>query len=171
VPVEEVAGRDPLRPSGIRFGTLAHAVLAEVSLALSGEAALAACTALAAAHGRSLGATAEEITAAARAAAAALAHPLLRRAAKSADCRRETELFQRLPDGTLLEGVVDLAFAESAGAGSTGAAGSGVRWTVVDFKTDARPGLEPRYQIQLRLYAAAIEAATGRPASAILLAI
>ena len=163
VPVEVVAGRDPARPSGARFGTLVHAVLAEAALAAEGDARAAQCAQLAAAHGRSLGAAPEEVAAAARAAAAALAHPLLRRAAQSADCRRETDLFHRQEDGALLEGVVDLAFSEP-GEG-------GVHWTVVDFKTDARPELEAKYQHQLQLYAAAIAAATGRPASAVVLAV
>jgi ATP-dependent exoDNAse (exonuclease V) beta subunit len=65
----------------------------------------------------------------------------------------------RLEDGTLIEGVVDLAFREAAG------------WTVVDFKTDARPDSHPRYAEQLRLYCAAITAATGLPARAALLAV
>jgi len=39
-------------------------------------------------------------------------------------CRRETPVTLTLPDGTLIEGVVDLAFEE------------GGEWTVVDYKTD-----------------------------------
>jgi ATP-dependent exoDNAse (exonuclease V) beta subunit len=64
-----------------------------------------------------------------------------------------------MPDGTLLEGVVDLAFREASG------------WTVVDFKTDAHPQAQPQYSRQLLLYCAAIEAATGVPARAALLAV
>jgi ATP-dependent exoDNAse (exonuclease V) beta subunit len=84
----------------------------------------------------------------------------LQRAANSADCRREEALVHRLADGTILEGVVDLAFREEGG------------WTLVDFKTDDRPDSHPQYGAQLRIYAAAIEAATGeKVASAVLLAV
>ena len=61
-----------------------------------------------------------------------------------------------LPDGTLLEGVVDLAFREPRG------------WTVVDLKTD---GVQPQYLAQIRLYCDAIEAATGQKAEAALLSV
>jgi ATP-dependent helicase/nuclease subunit A len=164
VALEAVDGRAAGRPAGARFGTLVHAILAEVALGSGAEASRLSCERLAAVHARALGATPEEEKAAALAAAAALGHPLLLRAAKSADCRRETELFHRLPDGTLLEGVVDLAFAEIEAGGATA-------WTVVDFKTDAAPGAEPKYREQLSLYAAAIAAATGCAARAVILAV
>ena len=62
------------------------------------------------------------------------------------------------PDGAIVEGVVDAAFETDAG------------WVVVDFKTDADPGEAlDAYLGQVRLYARAIAAATGRPASGILL--
>jgi len=65
-----------------------------------------------------------------------------------------------LDDGTVLDGVVDLAFADE-GAGA---------WTVVDFKTDlGREVKRPSYEEQVRLYARAIAEATGRPARAMLL--
>ena len=69
-------------------------------------------------------------------------------------CRRETPVTLTLDDGTLVEGVVDLAFEED-----------GV-WTVVDYKTDreiATAG-EEQYRRQLALYASAIARATGAPA-------
>ena len=62
----------------------------------------------------------------------------------------------RWQDGTLVEGIVDLAF-EEAGA-----------WTVVDYKTDreiAAAG-EDRYRRQVALYASAIAQATGHPRAA-----
>ena len=164
VELYEVTGRDPSRPYGARFGTLVHAILAEVSLDAPAALAATQCAQLAAVHGRAIGATPAEVTAASRSAAAALAHPLLRRAATSSDCRRETEIFHRLPDGALLEGVVDLAFEEVAADGRA-------VWTVVDFKTDARPGEEPKYREQLRLYAGAIAAATGCEARAAILGV
>ena len=47
-----------------------------------------------------------------------------------------------------------------------------VRHLSVDFKTDDRPDSQPQYGAQLRLYAAAIEAATGeKVTSAVLLAV
>ncbi len=148
-------GRDGARPRGKRFGILVHAVLAEVDL----EAAPDAVTLVARAQARLVGASEEEVAAAVVAVRAALAHPLLRRAAAAQECRREEPLTHLLPDGTLLEGVVDLAFRDASG------------WTVVDFKTDAHPGAQPHYTRQLLLYCAAIEAATGVPARAALLAV
>jgi ATP-dependent helicase/nuclease subunit A len=64
-----------------------------------------------------------------------------------------------MPDGTLVEGVVDLAF-EDAGA-----------WTVVDYKTDRDllPLDEAQYRRQVALYASAIAQATGQPAAGVLL--
>jgi ATP-dependent helicase/nuclease subunit A len=147
--------RDLERPRGKRFGTLVHAVLSQVELGADPGAIDRACRA----QGRLVGAPPEEVSAAARAVGAALKHPLLRRAAAAAECRREEPVLHRLPDGTLLEGVVDLAFRDASG------------WTVVDFKTDARPDSHPRYAAQLRLYCAAITAATGLPAQAALLAV
>jgi ATP-dependent exoDNAse (exonuclease V) beta subunit len=155
IAVETVELRDFTRPRGRRFGTLVHAVLAEVDL----SAASPEVAKVARAQGRILGASGEEVTAAARAASAALAHPLLRRAASAEECRREEPLIHRLEDGTLLEGIVDLAYRDAAG------------WTVVDFKTDAEPDSHPRYAAQLRLYCAAITAVTGLPARPALLAV
>ena len=155
VAVEAVERRDPARPGGRRFGTLVHATLADVELRANRDA----IALLSAAQGRLVGATQAEVDAAARAVEAALRHPLLQAAAQSADCRREEPLLHVLPDGTLLEGIADLAFRDASG------------WTVVDFKTDARPGDHLRYELQLRLYCAAIEAATGAPARAVLLAV
>jgi len=147
--------RDFSRPRGRRFGSLVHAVLAETDLRAGPEAV----GGVARAQARLVGATPEEVDAAARAALAALAHPLLRRAAAAVDCRREEPVVHRLEDGTLLEGVVDLAFRE------------GGEWVIVDFKTDARPDSHPQYAAQLQLYCRAITAATGLPARAALLAV
>ena len=155
VAVESVASREAGRPGGKRFGTLVHAVLAEVEL----RADPAAIARTAAAQGRLVGASQAEVDAAAYAVEAALRHPLLQAAAQSEECRREEPIVHRLGDGTLLEGVVDLAFRDERG------------WVVVDFKTDARPGDHLHYAAQLRLYCAAIEAATGAHARAALLAV
>src|SRR5205823_6476982 len=101
VRVEVVEGREAARPTGKRFGTLVHALLAEADLAASPLA----LKLLAEARGRLLGASDHEVAAAAVAAGRALAHPLLARAARSTDCRREAPLWCRADDGTLVEGV------------------------------------------------------------------
>jgi ATP-dependent exoDNAse (exonuclease V) beta subunit len=112
-----------------------------------------------------VGATEAEIEAAVRTVVAALAHPIMRRAANLAvsDLRRETPIFLRREDGTLLEGVVDLAFREEA---------ADFQWTVVDFKTDREFDLyRAEYTAQVALYAQAIERATDSSVSGILLVI
>jgi ATP-dependent helicase/nuclease subunit A len=151
------------RPRGKRFGTLVHAVLAEVDL----DAGVEAVAKVAAAQGRLLGASIDEVRASAEAAEAALAHPLLQRAAASAkrgDCRRETPVLLPLPDGAVIEGVIDLAFREPSEAGA--------RWTVVDFKTDVElEGRRAKYESQVLLYARAIGEATGEPAVGALLSV
>jgi len=71
--------------------------------------------ALADVHSRILSAPEEETAAAARTVSDVLAHPVLGRAraaeARGA-CRRETPITCTLPDGMMIEGVVDLAFEE-----------------------------------------------------------
>jgi ATP-dependent exoDNAse (exonuclease V) beta subunit len=153
VALHAVAGRERGRPHGKRFGALVHATLAEAPL----DAGPPLVARIAAAQGRLVDAPQDEIDAAAAAASAALAHPLLRAAAAALEVRREEPLVHSLPDGTLLEGAVDLAFREASG------------WTVVDFKTDAKPA--PQYLAQLALYCAAVEAATGEKARAALLLV
>jgi ATP-dependent helicase/nuclease subunit A len=152
---EAIPERDPGRPRGKRFGILLHATLADVDL----QADAPSVALLAANLGRVLGATDEEVAAAAAATVAALRHPLLRRAAASADCRREVPVSQLLADGSLLEGTVDLAFREEA------------TWVVVDFKSDAHPEEEPRYRSQIAAYVDAIRAATGEPGRGVILAV
>ncbi len=163
VAVHEVASERTGRPGGRRFGTLVHAVLATVDL----DADAAGVGAAARMHGRLVGASQQEIEAAARAAHAALAHPLLRRAAAAArrgDCRRETPVLLRLPDGILAEGVVDLAFREKSGAVAL--------WTVIDFKTDRELASQrPVYVAQVALYVEAVRTATGEAATGILLVV
>jgi ATP-dependent exoDNAse (exonuclease V) beta subunit len=158
----EVATPRAGRPRGRRFGTLVHATLAALPLD-AGEAELAAA---ARAQGRLVGASPEEIEAAAVAAAAALAHPLLREAAAAGargELRREVPVMLRLDDGTLAEGVVDLAFRERDAKRC---------WCVVDFKTDQELGPRwARYAAQVRLYAQAVAGATGESARGVLLTI
>ena len=93
-----------------------------------------------------------------------LAHDLLVRARAAEGrgaCRRETPVTLLLPEGTLVEGVVDLAFEEQG------------TWTVVDYKTDrelARDDIE-RYRRQVAIYMHAIATATGQPASGVILQV
>jgi ATP-dependent helicase/nuclease subunit A len=68
--------------------------------------------------------------------------------------RRETPVLHKLKNGTLIEGVIDLAFQEEE---STFAG-----WTVVDFKTDREfDRSSERYVEQVRMYAEAVAAATA----------
>jgi ATP-dependent exoDNAse (exonuclease V) beta subunit len=156
------------RPRGRRFGTLVHALLAAVDLDAGADAVAAAARQ----QGRLVGASAEEVEAAAVAVRAALAHPLLREAAAAArrgGLRRETPVLLSLEDGRLAEGVVDLAFrASAADAGEAGEPG----WVVLDFKTDQE--LDPQravYEAQVRLYVGAVAAATGEAARGVILTV
>jgi ATP-dependent exoDNAse (exonuclease V) beta subunit len=152
----ETVGAAGARPHGKRFGTLVHAVLAAVDLA-SPRPEVAAVAAI---EGRLLGASPDEVDAAVAAVTAALAHPILRRAAAAKRLRRETPLAIMLDDGTLVEGVVDAAFEDADG------------WTVVDFKTDVEvEGRLEEYRRQVGLYARAIEKATRRRAKSVLLRV
>lgn len=146
------------RPHGKRFGILVHAVLAAAPF--DGDDALLADVARI--QGRLVGATEEEVVAARAAVRSAFAHPLLARAQKADRLEREIALMLREDDGTILEGIADLAFFEK-GAG----------WTVVDFKTDVTLGEERRagYQRQIAIYARAIAEATGEPARGVLLSV
>jgi len=155
VAVETVSADGP-RPHGKRFGTLVHAVLAAVDL----DASPQDVAHVAALEGRLLGASADETNAATATVTRALGHPLVRRAARAASCRRETPVAIRLEDGVLVEGVVDAAFLEDS------------VWTVIDFKTDVEiAGRLDEYRRQVALYAAAIARATGTPSRAVLLQI
>jgi ATP-dependent helicase/nuclease subunit A len=141
------------RPRGPRFGTLIHAVLAIVPL--DGPAEIIAATARS--QARIIGASAEETAAAEAVVRDVLAHELMTRARHARRVRRETPVSWVQKDGTLIEGVLDLAFEEDAGT------------TVVDFKTDHElAAAEARYRAQLQQYVNAVSRATGRPASGVL---
>ena len=154
VEIVELVG-DPDRPSGRRFGALVHAVLAVTPL----DAVADTVGEFAALQGRILGATDAEVTAAGVVATATLAHPILERARRAVGaCRRETPVTMQAEDGTLVEGVVDLAFRDDG------------TWVVVDFKTDRE--LEVAldvYRRQVQLYAQMVARATGEPASGVLM--
>ncbi len=142
---------------------MVHAALATVDF----EADAAGIEAVVRAQARLIGASDPEAKAAACAVSGALANPLLLRAAACAargDLRRETPVLLRRPDGTLVEGVVDLAFRELAQGAPL--------WTVVDFKTDREvEAARERYAAQVALYVEAVAAATGEPARGILLVV
>ncbi|MFN7913864.1 MAG: UvrD-helicase domain-containing protein [Vicinamibacterales bacterium] len=152
--------REPGHVGGARFGELVHAVLATAPLGATREQ----FESTAAVQARILGATPEECQVAVEAAIRVSAHDLLRRAASAdarGDARRECPVTVTAPDGSLVEGVVDLAFLD------------GDTWTVVDFKTDreiSREGIE-RYFRQVSLYAVAISRATGQAARAVLMRV
>jgi ATP-dependent helicase/nuclease subunit A len=118
-------------------------------------------------NGRMFGAAEDEIQAAIVAVGTALRHPIMRRAAASVGrggVRRETPVLLTLDDGSLAEGVVDLAFREDT-AEFAG-------WTVVDFKTDREfAGSSAGYLAQVRAYSEAIGVATGSPARGIVLVL
>ncbi len=151
---------DVSRPHGKRFGILVHAVLSVVPLNSDHEA----IADVARAQGRILGATEDEVAAAAETVHRALRHPLMQRAAAAANmgrCRREVPVGLKLDDGAMVEGVIDLAFQEQRPDSP---------WTVIDYKTDfeVRGRLE-EYQNQVSLYALAISRATGLETRPVLL--
>ncbi|HYO97072.1 MAG TPA: UvrD-helicase domain-containing protein [Polyangiaceae bacterium] len=143
------------RPRGARFGTLVHAVLAQVPLDAERSGIVAACAALS----RLTGASSEEAASAVDAVVAALAHPRLCQARSSKDVRREVAISRVLDDGTLVEGIIDLAYRTQTG------------WVVVDFKTDQNVETAGVYAEQLRQYVDAVQRATGESASGVLLRV
>ena len=152
VEIAEVARRTS-RPGGPRFGTLVHAVLATVSLD-AGDEAIART---AETHARMLDASASEIAAATEVVRGVLRHDIMVRARRGAKLRRETPVSWVQDDGTLIEGVLDLAFDE------------GDRTVVVDFKTDHELSAgEARYRAQVHQYVRAVARATGREVRGIL---
>lgn len=187
-PVSTTAAPRTGRPRGARFGSLVHAVLAEVSLD-AGEGEVAA---LASAHATLLGATDAEREHATVAVLAALAHPIFdeaRAAEARGELRREVPVLvphaapsasidassssalagdasspavkAAIAADVLVDGVVDLAYRDERG------------WHVVDYKTDLEldPARHAAYSRQVALYVRAIEVATGEPCRASLLCV
>lgn len=149
------------QPHGARFGTLVHAILSRARLTAGAEE----IAALARFFARALGASPAEAAAAAATVRAALDADVMGRAARATECRREAALAVVLEDGTLVEGVADLAFRETDADGAP-------CWTVVDFKTDLE--IAPRlgeYRAQLAVYLRAIARATAESARGVLLQI
>jgi ATP-dependent exoDNAse (exonuclease V) beta subunit len=160
IQIEKISRADVERPSGRRFGALVHAVLAAVHLDASADE----IGVVAQANARLIDATAEEVDAAVATVCTALQHPLMRRAATAQAVRRETPLQHYCADGTLIEGVVDLAFQESMHDFKG--------WTVVDFKTDREiEKAENQYRAQVAAYVEAVRIATASSARGFLLVV
>jgi ATP-dependent helicase/nuclease subunit A len=157
IAIEETL-RDRGRPHGKRFGSLVHLTMLRAPF----DAGAREIGQLAASAAKMIGASDDETAAATSAVVAALKSPLMRRAKAADTVMRECPLIIRLEDGTAVEGIADLAFAESSN--------DGVVWTVVDFKTDIEvaPRLD-EYRAQIRFYVRAVRESTGRPASGAIL--
>lgn len=160
----EDAGYGVMRPSGKRFGTLVHAVLATLPL----DADRSDADDLAAMHAQMFGATDEERDAAAAIAVKLLHHPRIAEAreAERAGRRvwRETPVTLRIDGGDaalhIVDGQVDLAYETPAG------------WVIVDFKTDIEMvNAQDAYKRQVALYCDAVSRATGQPATGVLLRV
>jgi ATP-dependent exoDNAse (exonuclease V) beta subunit len=162
--VEDAAQLRAPRPSGKRFGTLVHALLATVPL----TATAAEAGELAALHAKLFAANDEERAAAAAIANSVLRHPRLQ-AARDAEAGgkrvwREAPVTLRIDDRSgapqIVDGQVDLAYETDAG------------WVVVDFKTDIEiASAQDAYKQQVALYVEAVSRATGRPATGVLLRV
>jgi ATP-dependent exoDNAse (exonuclease V) beta subunit len=164
ITIEDV-GFGAIRPSGKRFGTLVHALLATVPL----DAEAADVSDLAALHAKLFVAPDDERDAAAAIVTRVLTHERIAgaRAAEAAGGRvwREAPVTLRLAaepgkPPQLVDGQVDLAYETDAG------------WIVVDFKTDIEiASAQESYRQQIALYAEAVSRATGRPATGVLLRV
>ena len=163
IPIED-AGFGAIRPSGKRFGTLVHAVLATLPL----DAKAGTVTELAALHAKLFAAPDDERAAAAAIATRLLQHPRIAaaRAAEAAGRRvwREVPIALRMDDSDgppqIVDGQVDLAYETEHG------------WVIVDFKTDIEiASAQDAYQQQVALYVEAVQRATGQPATGVLLRV
>lgn len=139
--------RPAQRPANREFGRIVHAIL-QAGIEADAER-------LAAVHARRWNAGDDVAAAAAETARAAFTW-LADAAANAREIHRELPVAVTLSTGEIAEGVVDLAWSD------------GSSWTVVDYKTGRG---EKRYESQLKLYAFALQQATGLPAKAILLEI
>jgi len=157
IAVEETR-RDPRRPHGKRFGTLVHLTMLRAPF----DADALEIGKIAGSAAKMIGAPDEEVVAAATAVEAALKSPLMCRAKVAQTKMRECPLMIRLEDGTAVEGIADLAFAENTNDGTV--------WTVVDFKTDVEVASRlDEYRAQIRFYLRAVRESTRRPASGAIL--
>jgi ATP-dependent exoDNAse (exonuclease V) beta subunit len=157
IAIEETS-RDRGRPHGKRFGTLVHLTMLRAPL----DADAREIGKIAASAAKMIGAPQEEVAAAVDCVKAALKSPLMNRAKAADTVMRECPLMIRLEDGTAVEGIADLAFAEITNDGAV--------WTVVDFKTDVDVASRlDEYRAQIRFYVRAVRESTGRPASGAIL--
>ena len=150
------------RPFGARFGSLVHATLATVPL----DAPDRVIAVVAEAQSRILPAAARdpyaalEVDAAVEVVSAVLKAPLfdqVRLAERDGRCDRELPITWMAPDGTLIEGTIDLAFEDVTGV------------TVIDFKTDRELATDlERYRRQLTVYCEALATTRNVPARGIL---
>ena len=153
---EESVPRAVDRPAGRRFGALVHDLLRDVRLSAQREQ----ITQLAASHGRLLAASDDEVSGATEAVANALAHPLVRQqAAVAAEIWRELPFCQRLEDGSLVEGVIDLLFRNYG------------EWVVVEFKTDEAEPTREEHRRQLGWYVWSVARMTGLATRGVLLRV
>ncbi|HJU42378.1 MAG TPA: UvrD-helicase domain-containing protein [Vicinamibacterales bacterium] len=163
--VEDAAQLAAPRPSGKRFGTLVHALLATLPL----DAEPSAAADLAALYAKLFAAPDAERDAAAAIGATLVKHARWRAAKAAADAGRRvwreapvSLRVQQEPGApiTIVDGQVDLAYETDAG------------WVVVDFKTDIEiVSAQDAYKQQVALYAEAVAKATGRPAQGVLLRV
>jgi ATP-dependent exoDNAse (exonuclease V) beta subunit len=147
------------RPFGPRFGTLVHAALATVPLDANAETVARVTDTQA----RILGCPRDEQQNAADAVLRVLSHPLLdraRAALATGRCYREMPVTWNAPDGTLVEGTIDLAFDDGDGL------------TVLDFKTDRELATElDAYRRQVQVYCEAVSAVRGKTAKGLLVRV
>ncbi len=145
---------------GMRFGNLVHETLSTISFAAGEDDVRAAVGARAARSG----ATAIERESAIRLVRRALEHEVIRPAlGEGADVRREIPLFETASDGTIREGVADLAIRTLKPDGSG-------EWVIIDYKTDFDPApWRAEYEHQVAVYAGILEAATGEPVRGVVL--
>jgi ATP-dependent helicase/nuclease subunit A len=156
VPVEQTVAPRAGRPSGRRFGELVHACLATVPLDAKHDVVKGIVEVM----GRSLRAPDAEVKAATDAVEAALAHRLFQAAREAKQVRREATLVDHLQNGTIVEGVIDLAYETEDG------------WVVVEFKTDESIDESlGKYEAQTQAYIAAIQRATGQAVSGFILRV
>ena len=164
VAIEDGSLQSP-RPSGKRFGTLVHALLASVPLSATRDEV----NELATLHARLLASTDEECGAAGTIVHHVLKHPQLV-AAREAEANgrrvwREAPVSMRMDAANaggpmLVDGQIDLAYETVDG------------WVVVEFKTDVEMlSAEETYRQQVAVYVEAVAKATGRPATGVLLRI
>lgn len=155
-PAAVVAAPHPRRDDGRAWGRVVHATLEVLGRGATDEAVRAA------AHMAAAREVAADEVAGVAARAVALAHRVAATtewAPIATAVRREFEwplTWHDAARGALVEGIADVAVRDAAG-----------HWTVIDWKTDRTLDAErrARYERQVAVYAEAIQAITGEPAT------